>query len=387
MINNLYIRNFKSLKEVDLKLSNLNILTGLNGSGKSSLIQVLLLLRQNKYSLKEGKLKLNMPNNSDELFNAGLGEDVYYRYGDEPQISFKLDFFTRQTLFCVFNYVKDVHKNYDYLEMPLSAADIFSNGNHEFKRERFDEKSLETLALFNDNFQYLYAEREIPRDFYIVSIENTVKKKNLGIKGEYTASYLEILGTEKQIKYPELRHPKAENDNLIIQVNAWLSEISPDVNVDTKLSNNSQYVELRYKFGTNFYKPKNVGFGLSYVLPIIVALLTAEKGKLIIIENPESHVHPRGQAELGKLMAAAAQAGAQLIIETHSDHILNGIRVAVKENLVNKDKVSIFFHDRIQDQGEQYSKITSILIDNQGELSEYPDNFLDEWSNQLFKLV
>jgi predicted ATPase len=115
--------------------------------------------------------------------------------------------------------------------------------------------------------------------------------------------------------------------------------------------------------------------------------LTAEPDKIIIIENPESHIHPRGQAEIGKLIALAAQTGAQLFVETHSDHILNGIRVAVKEKIVDKDRVNIMYFDKETTETEQYTKIITIQIDKNGTLSEYPENFLDEWSNQLSKLI
>ncbi|MDR1933193.1 MAG: DUF3696 domain-containing protein [Spirochaetales bacterium] len=138
---------------------------------------------------------------------------------------------------------------------------------------------------------------------------------------------------------------------------------------------------------TNHFLPKNVGFGISYILPVILALLTAEPDKIIIIENPESHIHPRGQAEIGKLIALAAQTGAQLFVETHSDHILNGIRVAVKEKIVDKDRVNIMYFDKETTETEQYTKIITIQIDKNGTLSEYPENFLDEWSNQLSKLI
>ena len=161
---------------------------------------------------------------------------------------------------------------------------------------------------------------------------------------------------------------------------------------------NSKYVPeinkviLDYQFTlgfgkTNSYKSKNVGFGITYVLPVILSLLTAEEGKIIIIENPESHIHPRGQAELGKLIALAARTGAQLFIETHSDHILNGIRVAVKEQCIDKSKVNILYFDKETTDTEQFSKITSIKVDKNGALSDYPKDFLDEWSNQLSKLI
>ena len=79
--------------------------------------------------------------------------------------------------------------------------------------------------------------------------------------------------------------------------------------------------------------------------------------------------------------------GVQVIVETHSDHILNGIRVAVKENEIDKDKTALFYFERIIEADEQYSKITDIEIDSKGELSSYPLNMLDEWNNQLFNLM
>ena len=176
------------------------------------------------------------------------------------------------------------------------------------------------------------------------------------------------------------------------QVNAWMREISSGVSVNTKYMPEVNKVILDYQFDvkngkTNLFRPKNVGFGISYVLPVILALLTAENGKIIVIENPESHIHPRGQAELGKLISLSASVGAQLFIETHSDHILNGVRVAVKEDLVSNSKVNIMYFEKNTTEKEQFTKITQIKVDPRGELSEYPKNMMDEWGNQLFKLM
>ncbi|MCQ4437669.1 AAA family ATPase, partial [Clostridioides difficile] len=76
----------------------------------------------------------------------------------------------------------------------------------------------------------------------------------------------------------------------------------------------------------------NVGFGITYVLSIITLVLSAEPGDILIIENPEAHVHPRGQIELGKFLALASKSGIQIIVETHSDHIFNGMRLFIKNN-------------------------------------------------------
>ena len=260
----------------------------------------------------------------------------------------------------------------------------------------------EKQSLFSNNFQYLNAQRVEPKSVNITSYSNVVDASSIGKYGQYTAHYIELRGND-EIAFDNILHEHSRtfdsvtnkevvNKTLINQINLWLGEISPGVNVrTTKIS--SDFILLEYVFkqpnfgNTNRYKPENVGFGISYALHVVTALLSARPGELIIIENPESHIHPKGQAQLGKLIAAVAQNDVQLIIETHSDHILNGIRVGVKENAVDDNKVVAFYFKKIVEETEQYSKVTDIEIGLNGELSEYPENLLDEWSNQLFKLM
>ena len=138
---------------------------------------------------------------------------------------------------------------------------------------------------------------------------------------------------------------------------------------------------------TNEMKPVNTGFGISYVLPVVVAILKARKGDIVVIENPESHLHPKGQSVLGRMVALAAQDGVQFIVETHSDHVINGVRVAVKNGNLSPSKVKIFYFDRVLEKREQYSEVEEIRLDKNGELSNYPKGFLDEWSEQLMQLI
>ena len=144
------------------------------------------------------------------------------------------------------------------------------------------------------------------------------------------------------------------------------------------------------------FKPQNVGFGISYVLPVLVALLTSIPEDIVIIENPEAHLHPRGQAEMGNLIARAAAYGVQVFVETHSDHVINGIRVAVKKGIVKPEDVNIAFferkgHDVEAEDGtkhkEYYAEVRNIKVDGNGSLSEYPEDFMDEWNNQLMRLM
>ena len=365
MIKQIEIKNFKSLKTVDVSVSNLNLLMGLNGMGKSSFIQTLLLLMQSD-KLEERVIDLN-----GILAQIGQGRDALYQYAEEEKIVFELSFDGYPKFSWKFAYEKDKEK--------LTAENGYTKDQMIFFRKS------------TKRFQYIRADRIGPKDIYEASSVVVADKKQLGLLGEYAACYINVFGQEYEV-VEKLRHPKANSTNLLAQVNTWMKEISPGVSLNTKYVPEVNKVILDYQFDlinekTNSFRPKNVGFGISYVLPIVLALITAEEGKIIVIENPESHIHPRGQSELGKLISLAASIGAQLFVETHSDHILNGIRVAVKENLVDKTKVNVFYFEKTTTEKEQFTKITSIKIDSSGELSDYPENMMDEWSNQLLKLL
>jgi predicted ATPase len=365
MINQISIQNFKSLKKVQVETKNLNLLMGLNGMGKSSFIQMLLLLMQSD------KLEDNVIDLRGLLAQIGQGRDALYQYAEEEHIDFSLTFDGKPTFSWKFLYQKDKEKL------------IAETGCEEEDMKFFREKT--------KKFQYVSAERIGPKDIYEASSIAVADKKQLGLLGEYAAYYINIFGNEIIVSNA-LRHSQSSSNKLIAQINAWMQEISPGVSINTKYIPEINKVILDYQFDlisqqTNSFSPKNVGFGISYVLPIVLALLTSEDGKIIVIENPEAHIHPRGQAELGKLIALAASSGAQLFIETHSDHILNGIRVAVKENLIDRSKVNVMYFDKTTTEKEQFTKIHQIKVDKNGTLSDYPKDFLDEWSNQLSKLI
>lgn len=385
MIKSIEIKNFKSIKSKDFALRNLNILLGLNGQGKSSFIQSLLILRQSADSLKKGVLQLN-----GSEFEVGTTKDALYQYfGKNESLSIALAFDDKEPY----------QMNFDY----TIGSDVFNQVN--LQKDIYGETS-ENLdnnqPLFGRNFQYLNANRIEPQSIHKKSYTSVVTNNNIGSLGQYTVDYLETKGDE-DIEFDNCIHQNTifssnhhgrvlKDKRLKNQVNLWMGEISPDVSIRTT-SVSSDLVKLEYEFEqptfgkTMAFKPENVGFGISYSLHVVVALLKAKSGDLLIIENPESHIHPRGQAELGKLIALVAQNDVQIIIETHSDHILNGIRVGVKEKSELKDRTALFYFKKIVTPNEQFSHVTNIHIDKNGELSEYPINLLDEWSNQLFKLM
>ena len=124
---------------------------------------------------------------------------------------------------------------------------------------------------------------------------------------------------------------------------------------------------------SHWYRATNVGFGLSYALPVILALL-AKPGTLCLIENPEAHLHPRGQTKLAELAARASKAGVQVIAETHSDHFMDGVRIAVRDGLIEPDAATFHYFER---KGNQ-TVVSSPQIDSDGRLSSWPIGFFDQ---------
>lgn len=365
MITQVHIKNFKSLKNVSVELKNLNLLMGLNGMGKSSFLQMLLLLMQSD-KLEERVIDLN-----GILAQIGQGRDALYQYASNDYIEFGIQFANKKNFKWKFNYhtVKD----------KLTAETGYKKEDMLFFRNQ------------TKFFQYISADRLGPKDLYEASSVVVADKKQLGLLGEYAAYFINVFGADYEVN--ELtRHQNAKSESLNAQLNAWLKEISPGISLNTKYIPEANKVILDYQFDiignkTNSFRPKNVGFGISYVLPIVLALLTVEEGKIIVIENPESHIHPRGQAELGRLIGLASKTGAQLFVETHSDHILNGIRVAVKEAQISKDLVNILYFDKTTNDKESYTNIHKLRVDKNGTLSKYPQNLMDEWTTQMAKLI
>ena len=137
---------------------------------------------------------------------------------------------------------------------------------------------------------------------------------------------------------------------------------------------------LKTSNATDFHRPVHVGFGLTQVFPIVVAALTAEPEDLLLIENPEVHLHPAGQALMGRFLAQVAAAGIQVLIESHSDHVLNGIRRAVKASVLAAENVLLhFFRSR---DGES-EPVVSPTIDETGNIDVWPAGFFDQFDRDM----
>lgn len=365
MISHLRLENFKRFENQFLEIGSLTLLSGLNGVGKSSVLQSLLLLRQ---SYQQGMLQKDGLALNGELVCIGTAADALFEDAKEDKIGLEVTFNDDHTATWRFDYDASADV------LALSPTSVVSESVYESN-------------LFTDNFQYLQAERVGPRTSFPISDFQVRQHRQLGSMGEYTAHFLSIFRYE-EILIPHLLHSEASASTLVSQVEAWLGEISPGTRIHITESQGMDLVGLQYSFGlSKEYRATNVGFGITYTLPVITAVLSAKPGAVLLLENPEAHLHPRGQARMGSLLAYAAAGGVQIILETHSDHVLNGIRLAVHHGHLAPELLRLHFFQHLEKSGESLSEVISPRMDNRGRIDKWPDGFFDEWDNSLTALL
>lgn len=360
MLDRLGVVNFKKFVDASFDLGHLTLLTGLNGAGKSTVIQTLAVLRQ---SYESGALDSGFVDLNGSYVRIGTGSDALCEnFAGQQEIAFSL---TRGGETCTVT--MEGRLDADHLPAVVSG-------------------SLEGTALVGNEFQHIRADRLGPETQYERSYDQAVRRGRLGPRGEFA---VDRLLASNDVRVPAARcHPSGESDRLIDQVSAWIGQTCPGVTLFTVPVSNTDLVRLEVGFGgtagfnaSNRYRPTNVGFGVSYVLPIVVACLTAAPGSLLLIENPEAHLHPRGQSHMARLCSGVARDGVQLVVESHSDHFLNGLRLAVK-GAADGEWVRIHYFGTPDEQG-----FRSIGVDARGLLSEWPEGFFDESQQLLAELL
>jgi predicted ATPase len=368
VIHALRLWNFKCFEDQLFRFSGINLLTGLNGMGKSSVLQALLLLRQ---SFQQGLIESTGIALNGDLTRIGTAADALYEGAKSEEIAFAIEFGNDAVADWRFSYNREA----DVLALASGLAD----------------STVYISELFGDQFQYLQAERLGPRTSFEMSDYRVRQHRQLGPRGEFTAHFLAVFGND-EVTNTSVHHPRASSASLRDQVEAWIGEISPGTRLHLTTNVGADLVNLQYSFVrgdqvSNAYRATNVGFGLTYVLPIIVAVLSAKPGALLLIENPEAHLHPAGQARMGELLARAAKGSVQAILETHSDHVLNGVRAAVRHGLVTPENVRIHFFQRGTDAGRAPVRVLSPQIDKDGRIDDWPENFFDQWDKSLEELL
>lgn len=366
MIEYINLKNFKCFDELHIRLTPLTLITGVNGAGKSTLLQSMLVARQSYISryLHSGKLSL-----SDSLVNLIDGRSVMYNQAEEEVIEICIED-SRSAYTFKMNKVDD--------DNHLQSVEVLPNIN-----------DIDQLDLMSVDFVYLNAERLAPQESYRLINSSEKNYSRLGDShGDGTIGVLfEAIDKVQELNVETLRAEGEDSMRIDENVSAWLGWIM-GTQVKAKVDKvNSKELKLTYTIGKvsdeNNFSPLNAAFGYSYLLPIVVSILTSKKNGIILLENPEAHLHPGAQFRLGEFLALAAQQGIQIITETHSDHLLNGVRVAAKRRKITPENITIQY---FSDKGGIHMP-QRIVVSEEGDLDKWPEGFFDEWEKALNELI
>ncbi len=387
MINCLHIKNFKCFEELSLQLAPMTLLTGFNAAGKSTTLQAILLLAQ---ALREGGRLPLVPLNGS-LVRLGSPGDII-RHGGEPEMLIGIE-----TNECRVDWSMSAEDRRTGHVLPIKQID-WNIGKENGKHVVLDQ-GLENLLP-----QYAPPTlQEIPRDLgeavFLSAMRIGTSEvfpapeapepvwADVGSQGEFAAWWFEK-HLDEDVE-PARRHPGESAPSLRKQFNAWASMLFPGAEANAQRIGGTSLVrlELRNHGADEWRRPANIGYGLTYAFPILVAGLIAKPGQLLVIDSPEAHLHPMGQSLMGRFLAMLAKSGVQVIIETHSDHVLNGVRLAVNHgNLLPTETAIHFFNSRPRTPTDP-AHVTSPKIDAKGGLSEWPLGFFDQAERDLAALA
>lgn len=362
-IEKMILQNFKCHKNFEMELKDLNILTGSNAAGKSSFIQAVLLAFKGWQEYEKKQIRTNQVYG----LNLGMPMNMVSENLEESDVVIKL-------------YPGGI-ENQLVLRIPDDGEELYFDICNS---EEIIEKNIGICSLKKINLFFLNAERQGPR---IISFIQGTSPYSVGSVGENTAFVISELDKLQKLS-SDFQLPEGLKVSAIDRFSAnceeWLNVIIPDTGLKYSVDMERNLTTLRLRNQGEFYLPVATGFGITYVLPIIVQALAASviENSVLIVENPEAHLHPLSQSRLGKFLALVAANGVQVIIETHSEHIVDGCRIQSAREKQCKNTKILFFEKK-----DNTSVCRDIVIQDNGELEEWPNGFFDQKRLDLRELL
>lgn len=430
MLRQLSFTNFKSWPRVDLTCGRVTGLFGPNSSGKTSILQFLLLLKQTKEAT-DRLLSLELNGDYVEL---GTIQDTIYHHNQALEIETNITFeqdepltlvdpsAARRTHFASSNEFSLKSRTIVERQVPNTVYLSYTLGDHEFLLQPGAKANdFELIYRGNDVFRFVrtqgrpwglpapikgYAFPDQARTYY----QNAQFLSDLEAAYEKAIDSIFYLGPLRE--YPQRDYLWARSRPADVgrrgekAIDAILSATSVDEKLNLRPKSRLmpfqemvaywlRHLGLIHSFkveeiaqGSNRWQAKvvtreggsqvlltDVGFGVSQVLPVITLLLYVPEGSTVLLEQPEIHLHPLAQANLADLLIfAARRRGVQVILESHSEHLLLRLQRRIAEDSISADELKLYFCD--VDRGS--SVLTPLWLNVLGQIENWPRNFMGD---------
>lgn len=428
MLNKISLKNFKAFREAQIEIKPITILIGPNNSGKSSLLQSIILIQQ---TLESSNSVLNTAGKKfgsfDELINQkNENNEIDFRldFNDKTHIEFTItaennktyvknfscdaglykyslqnlapeDYNNEKNIIenqskCMLEYDEENLKHKKILKFELEPVflresfffKIKSMGDFEssFKKYLANGKDTDVIKIFtsiSDSLEFYNDIVQKSNDFYQKTKRDFNDIKYVGpIREEANRSYergfynyvgltgehaVQILANDLELKNEVEEHFKNMSIARGLEVLDPKAEKNIQFLVKTKITDK----------GVNF---ADIGCGTSQILPIIVQSLITKNDSIIIIEQPEVHLHPKVQADLADFFVNVSSKNKKFILETHSDYFIERIRYNIMNGDIKTENVAIYYIEQNED--EKCSTIETININSKGQYSNLPEDYI-----------
>ena len=429
-ITRIAVKGFKSLlDQCEIDIRPLTILAGANSSGKSSIMQPLLMLKQTLDSgYDPGPLLIDGPNVQFTKVAQFLSTFPTEEGVDGFQVSIETSVF--DVLQSVTTIFRNGHDGIEISEMTAERKKIDSSSTNHFTLS--PNMSIKEIELLNDQPTIpMYSTKDLPEEIRELEDVNSQLKKNLfnfipedsditrsrcflelitkkgfeimeitdrirseirgiihlpGLRGNPERTYKmsgtgpRFPGTFENYVASIIHKWQQKNDRQINVVAAALSllKLAGQVNAekfgDARIELQVSRLTEKGVDETDLVSIADVGFGVSQVLPIIVALRVARKGQLVFLEQPELHLHPSAQFVLARILSSAAKRGVRVVVETHSSLLLLGIQTLVAEGKISPDLIKLHWFSRNE---KGITEVNSVDLDESGRYGAWPIDFDD----------
>ena len=415
MITHIRMKNFKSwLDSGEVKLAPLTGFFGTNSSGKSSLLQMLLLLKQTV-----GSDKILFFGDEHSLANLGNFHEVIHGHQSDSELYFglignlnhsspKLLETLFQTMHFAFDTVIRENKENLIIEKVQYTSllsntrivwenDNLFNGNQKLtpvyiqncyalpSSENSDTTKI--LTAFSDAFEELFSH------VYYLSPTRVHPKRHYHWAGTHPTE-LSLWGDKaidallsarvRQLKTSS----KEDGASIEDRISEWLQkmELAHSFSLVPRGSLGDGNYEVRIQKSSSSVKVTlaDIGYGVSQFLPVLVLCYYVPIGSTLILEEPGTHLHPKVQSQLADLLIEViTERKLQILVESHSEHLLNRLQRRIAEEKISVDKTALYFCRN--DDG--VSNIERLKIDEFGNITNWPENFFGDEMGDLFAMT
>lgn len=414
MLKKLRIKNFKSWKDTgEIDLAPITMFFGGNSSGKTSLLQFILMLKQTAEAEHSSSQILKF----DGIINLGNFKDVVFGHDKKNAIEFSIlrdDEFFGKGPFPNFPMLQGFRaiiaeesskikiEDFEITDHPTYSKKYSKEGDYSFIFH--SSRHLQGITERLKNHKNIKeGDAKIKEDFFVVSkiwgnavlypfvsrVEyiGPLRQKPERIY-QWKNNYPTEMGAAGEFAIQAIIASNLKNGDLQNEVAKALKKMglidSFKVKSLSKDSDEHYKVLVKKTKGSTEVLLPDVGFGISQILPILTALYNSKAGAVILLEQPEIHLHPKAQIELADIIVdAVKKRKIQVIIESHSEHFLTRIQTRVADGEISKNSTKLYFCKN----EKGFSELEELIIEDSGRIDNWPPNFfgnmLEETSNRV----